>query len=161
VVGDSQTLSGVCGFSTNGFGVEGQSKNANGVLGVTQGNGLAAVAGVDESSTGGSGVSGISFTAGGIGVNADNTVGTALNVTGVAKFNRSGVLSIAAGKTTATQTSITLSSASLVLANLQISLPGVYVEAVVPSVSGHSFEIVLSKAVPAGKTAKVAWFVVN
>ena len=69
--------------------------------------------------------------------------------------------STAAGKSTATHTSVTLASTSLVLANLQNNLPGVYVEAVVPNVSGHSFEIVLSKAVPAGKTAKVAWFIVN
>ena len=145
----------------SGFGVQGSSKSASGVIGVTEGNGVAAVAGVDDSPTGAIGVSGVSFKAGGIGVIADNTVGTALKVTGVAAFSRSGVVSIAAGKSTGTHASVTLASTSLVLANLQNNLPGVYVEAVVPNVSGHSFEIVLSKAVPAGKSAKVAWFIVN
>ena len=85
VVGDAQSAPGVSGFSVSNFGVQGQSKNSTGVIGITEGNASAGVIGVDESSTGGFGLSGLSFTAGGVGVNADNTVGTALQVTGVAK----------------------------------------------------------------------------
>jgi hypothetical protein len=70
-------------------------------------------------------------------------------------------MSIQAHQKSANQTGVNLTSASLVLANLQNTLPKVFVEAVVPNVSGKSFEIVLSKAVPPGKTANVAWFVVN
>ena len=162
VIGDSQNNIGVCGFSMNGPGVQGASDNSTGVLGVTAGNGGSAVSGFDFSPTGATGVFGQSGAPGGVGVSAENSSGTALKVTGIATFSRSGVVSIAAGKSTATHTGVSpLKSTSLVLANLQNSLPGVYVEAVVPNVSGHSFEIVLSKAVPAGKTAKVAWFIVN
>ncbi|MGH9208629.1 MAG: hypothetical protein ACRD1G_19110 [Acidimicrobiales bacterium] len=76
-------------------------------------------------------------------------------------FSNSGTVSITAGQKTATSTGATLTSTSLVLATLQNSLRGVYDQAVVPNVSGNSFEIFLSKAVPRGMTAKVAWFVVN
>jgi hypothetical protein len=80
---------------------------------------------------------------------------------GPVSFSNSGTMSIGAGKKSATYTGASLTSASLVLANLQNSLPKVYVQAVVPNVSHNSFEIFLSKAVPHGQTAKVAWFVVN
>jgi hypothetical protein len=76
-------------------------------------------------------------------------------------FSNSGTVSIPAGQKTATHAGATLASTSLVLATLQNSLRGVYVQSVVPNVSGNSFEIFLSKAVPRGMTAKVAWFVVN
>jgi hypothetical protein len=79
----------------------------------------------------------------------------------VATFTRSGLASVAAGKTSATVTDVTLTAASLVLATLQNSLSKVYVEAVIPNVSGKSFEILLSKKVPAGQTASIGWFVVN
>ena len=93
--------------------------------------------------------------------------GAALAVAGSASFgapvsfSNSGTVSIPAGQKTATYTGATLTSTSLVLANLQNSIHGVYVQAVVPNVSGNSFEVFLSKAVPRGMTAKVAWFVVN
>jgi hypothetical protein len=161
VIGDSQDNAGVYGLSMNNVGVYGLSKSSNGITGATEGNGMAGVYGADLSSTGGYGVTGYSARAGGVGVLAENAVGPALKVSGTAMFSRSGVVSIAAGKTSLIHTGVTLASTSLVLANLQNSLPGVYVEAVVPNVSGHSFQIVLSKAVPAGKTAKVAWFIVN
>lgn len=98
---------------------------------------------------------------------ASNSGGTALavdgglQVEGAATFSRSGRATIKAAKTTVTVTGVALTAASLVLANLQNSLPGVFVEAVVPKVSGSSFEILLSQAVPTGKTAKIGWFVVN
>lgn len=68
-------------------------------------------------------------------------------LTGVTKFSRSGLVSIAVTKTSATVTGVALTAASLVLAKLQVTLPGVFVEAVVPDVSGHSFAIYLSEAV--------------
>jgi hypothetical protein len=68
---------------------------------------------------------------------------------------------VAKGKTSVTVTGVSLTAASLVLATLQSSIKKVYVEAVVPNVSGGSFEILLSKAVPAGHTASIGWFVVN
>lgn len=140
-------VAGVWGDSTTHAGVVGTSAESNGVIGLTKGAGQAGVLGSDESS------------GGGIGVSAASTNGTALQVDGVASFSRSGLESIAAGKTTQTVTGVALTTASLVMANLQKSLPGV--EAVVPDVSASSFKIFLSEAVPAGESAKVGWFVVN
>jgi hypothetical protein len=71
---------------------------------------------------------------------------TALNVQGPAVFSRSGVLTIAAGKSSATQTGVALTSASLVLATLQQDRSGVWVRSAVPNVTGSSFTVHLSKA---------------
>jgi len=99
-------------------------------------------------------VHGITDSATGAGVVAENAAGgAALQVQGVAAFARSGLLTVAAGKSSATQTGVALTAASLVLAT------GVYVQAAVPSVTDSSFTVYLSKAPTA--TAKVAWFIVN
>ncbi len=148
------SVAGVWGDSEANIGVQGTSATDIGVLGVSNTN--AGVQGVSASDIG---VLGVSNT--GTGIKAESASGNALEVLGVATFTRSGVVTIAAGASSATHAGVALSSTSLVLANLQNSLPGVYVQAVVPTVSAHSFEIVLSAKVPAGKTAKVAWFVVN
>lgn len=149
VVGDSNTNAGVIGVSSHAPGVIGHSSGSDGVQGTS-------------SHAGSSGVYGLNNAAGGWGVYAASSSGTALQVDGVASFSRSGAVSIPSGSKTATIT-VKVSTASLVFANLQNSLPGVFVEAVVPhaAVIGSNFQIVLSEAVPSGKTAKVAWFVVN
>jgi hypothetical protein len=74
-------------------------------------------------------------------------------------FSRSGVVTVAAGKSSVTQTAVALTSASLVLATLQQNLSGVYVRAAVPNIAGKSFTVYLNKTVTA--PAKVAWFIVN
>lgn len=58
-----------------------------------------------------------------------------------------------------TKTGVSLTSASLVFAIVQEHAPGIYVQAAVPHVSGHSFTVYLSKVVPA--PLKVAWFIAN
>ncbi len=140
---------GVWGDSTTHAGVVGTSNDSVGVAGYTKAAGQAGVLGADESSSGA------------IGGSASSSKGTALQVAGVAKFSRSGLVSIATRGTSATVTDVSLSTTSLVLANLHKSIAKVVVEAVVPDVSGSSFEIFLSKPVPTGKTASIAWFVVN
>jgi hypothetical protein len=55
---------------------------------------------------------------------------------------------------------VSLRAGSLVLATVQNNA-GVSVAYVVPNVSGSKITINLDKVVPVGKTAKVAWFVVN
>jgi hypothetical protein len=108
----------------------------------------------------GAGVHGTTNSAASTGMLAEHTAGgTALKVSGTAAFSRSGVLTVAAGKSSATVTGVALSAASLVLATLQQHTTGVYVTAAVPKVSGSSFTVYLSKA-PTVST-KVAWFVVN
>ncbi len=89
------------------------------------------------------------------------SAGTALSVDGVAKFSGSGLASVAAKDSSVTIKGVDLTSSSLVLATLQNSFKGVYVEPAVPDVSAKSFVINLSAAVPVGKTAKIGWFVVN
>jgi hypothetical protein len=127
--------------------------------------GAAGVIGVDNTADGGTALAGVSSI--GTGVLASSAAGTALAVegsstfTGTTSFSRSGVVSIAAGRSSAMVTDVALTAASLVLSTLQSSIKKVYVEAVVPNVSGSSFEILLSKAVPAGHTASIGWFVVN
>jgi hypothetical protein len=116
--------------------------------------------GVGGTSSGGNGVHGRATAAGGVGVLAENTGGgTALRVAGPAAFSRSGVLTIAAGKSSGTVTGVTLTAASLVLATVQQNLSGVNVRAAVLNVTGSSVTINLSKAPSA--SAKVAWFIVN
>ncbi|HXY70974.1 MAG TPA: hypothetical protein VEM41_00390 [Actinomycetota bacterium] len=98
------------------------------------------------------------YSGNGTGVYAEGA--TALNVQGPAVFSRSGLVSIAAGKSSVSVTGVSLTSSSLVLATVQNNA-GVSVKYAAPNVSAGSFTIALSKAVPKGKTANVAWFVVN
>jgi len=153
---DSGSRSGVVGVNAGGGnGVFGQVSNSgsSGVYGQNDGTGFG-VAGRAAS-----GVGALGDSANGVGVWANSQNATALKVTGKAKFSRSGVLTIAAGKSSATQTGVQLTSASLVLATLQQDRRGVWVRSAVPKVSAHSFTVHLSRTVPA--RTKVAWFVVN
>ena len=143
---------GVSGISNTGNGVSGFSDTGPGVFGVNSGP-SAAVIGANSGS--GIGVKG-ECTAG-IGVLAQGA--TALSVAGRAVFSHSGVLTIAAGKSSATKTRVALTPASLVLATAQQDQPGVWVRSAVPHVSGRSFTVHLSK--PAPTRTSVAWFVVN
>lgn len=86
--------------------------------------------------------------------------GVALKVMGPAQFAQSGLVSIAAGAKSATVTGVALRPASLVLATVQNSA-GVFVQNAVPNVTGSKITLNLNTAVGSGKTAKVAWFVVN
>ena len=159
VLGDSNTNDGVVGLSSAGDGVGGQT-SADGYRGVYGGDDSTGGGyGVQGESVYGVGVQGFSYV--GTGIYAEGGTGAALQVAGRAVFSLSGVISIAAGKKSATASAAPLTASSLVLANLQNSLPGVYVEAVVPNPSRLKITIYLSKAVPSGETAKVGWFVVN
>jgi hypothetical protein len=156
---------GVTGQSSGGgFGVHGISSSTSGYGVVGEASvgvaGSGTGAGVWGTGHGGPGVRGTSTEASAPGVLAENTAsGTALQVSGPAAFSRSGALTVPAGKSSATQTGVALTSASLVLATLQQNLSGVYVRAAVPNTAGSSFTVYLSKA-PTAST-KVAWFVVN
>jgi hypothetical protein len=91
---------------------------------------------------------------------AENTAGgVAFKATGPARFSRSGVFTVSAGKSTVTKTGVALTWASLVLATLQQDRSGVWVRSAVPNITASSFTIHLSKVVSSG--TKVAWFIVN
>jgi hypothetical protein len=139
-----------------GMLAEGGTGNGIGVSGLGRGSGD----GVLGTAVAGSGVHGRATVAAGVGVRAENTAGgAALQATGPAVFSRSGLLTVAAGSSSATRTGVALTAASLVLATLQQDRAGVWVRSAVPNVAGSSFTIHLSTAVAASTT--VAWFVVN
>jgi hypothetical protein len=80
-------------------------------------------------------------------------------VAGKAAFTTSGLLTVAAGTSSATQTGVPLAKASLVLATLQQDRAGVWIRSAVPNVAGQSFTVHLNKTVTAA--TNVAWFIVD
>lgn len=146
------------GGASNGVGVSGLGGGGSGI-GVA-GAGTGTGDGVLGKASTGNGAHGTATAAGGVGVLAENTAGgIALKATGPAVFSRSGLLTVAAGKSSGMVTGVALTSASLVLATLQQDRAGVWVRSAVPNIAASSFTVHLSKAVTASIT--VAWFVVN
>ena len=99
----------------------------------------------------------------GVGVRAESPRGTALEVSGKAVYtDRSGKTSIGEGLSQIDVEKDQLSSVTLVTATLQgPPIPGLYVLSVRVQPTQDKFTIYLSKAVPAGKTATVGWFIAN
>jgi len=144
-----------------GWGVYGTSETGNGVYGTaTSGVGVAGNSTTGVHGTGTTGVHGFATSRPGVGVLAENdSGGQALKVKGIAAFSRSGVATVAAGRS-AVSHRLPLTSASFVLATIQGNIKDLYVRGVTITAGAHgSFTIHLSKAV-AAKT-KVAWLVVN
>ena len=63
------------------------------------------------------------------------------------------------GQYSATATSVSLTSTSLVMATMQQRRAGISIEAAVPNTAASSFTVYLSKAVPSDTV--IAWFIVN
>ena len=161
VSGTSDSAVGVAGQTTTGAGVSGESIGSGvGVRGTSDSG-----AGVSGSSNTESGVAGSSKTGSGVFGSSQGGTGVlaagkrALWVLGPAVFSRSGTLSIPAGRTSATQRGVPLTSASLVLVTAQNDVPGMAVRSAVPDVASRSFTVHLAKAVT--RVVTVAWFVVN
>jgi hypothetical protein len=161
-VSDSPTDSGVWGEAVGGgVGVAG----ATSTFGV---NGNPAVTGVNlgsgpgvkgESRGGGIAVEGLTGS-GGIGVFAEaSSGGTALEVSGPALFNRSGMVTITGQAAATVSVPGGLSSSALVLALLQTSVANLWVRAAEPNQANGEITIYLNRA-PA-RSVSVAWFVVN
>jgi hypothetical protein len=150
---DSSDGTGVAGISqSGGTGVLGSVNGGTAVLGLS----TSGIAVVGKSQGFGDGVHGEAPA--GTGVKATGKV--ALQVQGPAVFDRSGIVTVAAGKSSVKKSGIALTAASLVLATIQGNVAGVHVQGVtlVTGLAG-SFTIHLNKAV-AAKT-KVAWFALN
>ena len=154
---------GVSGVGPN-TGVEGQSEFGEGVHGLN--NGATGIGVHGETSGSGSGVYGEATGTGagvfgdapnGTGVIARSTNGTALSVTGKAKFSRSGIVTIAAGTSSKTVTLAGVTTASMILATAQQNTTRL-VKAAVPGTG--SFVIKLNGTAPTGGL-KVAYFVLN
>jgi hypothetical protein len=140
---------GVLAHSGTGFGVSGSSGSGDGVEGLSStGNGVHGIGGA---------IGVLGECPAGTGVAASGA--TALAMQGPAVFSRSGIVTVRAGQSSATQTGVALTSLSLVLATLQQDHTGVYVRSAVPNPAASSFTIHLAKAVTV--STNVAWFVVN
>ncbi len=140
--------------SAGGTGVKGQNTGTTGigVWGQTPGTGSA----VYGEATG-TGVGVFGDTTNGTGVIARSTNGTALNVTGKARFSRSGTVVVAAGSAARTVALAGVTTASMVLATSQQNA-AVFVRSAVPA--NGSFTIRLSAVAPSAGL-KVAYFVLN
>jgi hypothetical protein len=187
VYGSSGSGPGLFGGSHSGAGVRGDSDLSNGVYGRTLSDTASGVYG-EALNAGGHGVAGRSNagplvngfgaaaalgdnTADGIGVWARSAHGialyaeavspdaTAVSAKGVAKFSRSGKLTVKAGTSSVSKTGIRIDAGTLVLATLQQDRPGVYVRSAVPNAAGDSLTIRLNKSV--ASDTRVGWFLVN
>jgi hypothetical protein len=165
VRGRADTVSGgtgVIGLALDGSGVVGKSQSGSGVYGVA-GNysGASASGAVVGDSTTKAGVVGFTSAASRAAAEFTHVAGkTALKVTGLSVFSRSGKVAIKDTTKAATVTGVPLTASSLILATVQNSV-GVWVASAVPNVPGSSFTINLNAAPGTGHTAQVAWFVVN
>ena len=172
VSGTAPNGPGVVGTSTNNFGVSGSSQISAGVYGTTTNEAQSGVwgedgtvspaagVGVSGTSTNGIGVHGDSTS--GTGVSASSSAGTALLVEGIARFSRSGVATVPAGRSQVTVTLAGVSAQSMVLATKQSLTtfpPGAasWVLAAVPGAG--SFTIYMSAATK--QNAAVAWLVLD
>ena len=140
-----------------GNGVRGETvdSTASGVYGQNDASGY----GVAGRAASGTGVLGDS--ANGVGVQANSASGTALEVTGTARFSRSGVATVAGtslAPKNSVQVSLPITSKSMMTATLQKFVAGVFVVAAVPNVSGGFFTIYLNKAVKTS-VGPIAWIV--
>lgn len=173
VLGMSASTDGVFGYcSGGGVGVRGVSYSPDAV---PAGSGTGVVGygptgGVYGETHTGSGVEGVSETgtglkgsathAGGTGVAASAVAGgTALSVSGVAHFSRSGTTTIAAGHLSVVVSGVALGGTSLALATVQQTATGNAISSAVPNPSTSSITISLAKA--AATNTRIAWFVVN
>ena len=81
----------------------------------------------------------------------------ALQVSGKAKFSRSGRIAVASGKTSTSKSVAGVTTSSMVFAVLQQSETGTWVRAAVPATG--KITIYFNKALPTSSVA--AWFVLN
>jgi hypothetical protein len=96
---------------------------------------------------------------GGIGVlaRAQTNAQTALQVIGKVKFNRSGRIAVAAGKTSVVKSLAGVTTSSIIIAVLQTAEAGTWVRAAVPG-SGK-FTVYFNRALPS--STYVGYFVIN
>ncbi len=156
VVGESTNLSGgtgVLGTSENGAGVHGIGVTGDGVLGESDtGKGVSGVSRADR------GVTGVSQT--GIGVWGYSPDGYALAAEGRLLFDRSGVATVAAGRSKVrVRVRSGVMADSFVLATLQAVRAGVTVAGVVIDPDEDRFTIHLNR--PVGRDTRVAWMVLR
>jgi hypothetical protein len=162
---------GVRGHSLSGTGVYGSSgSGAPGSIGLKVGvygwgpatTGLAPSYGVigKSDSALGSGVLGRSDA--GTGVSAASKTGHAFRAQGRVVFSTAGLTSITVGDENTTITpGVNLVATSIILCTLESNQGGLAIQRVTKDTTANTFKVFLSAAVAAGKSAKVAWFVIG
>lgn len=164
----SENSVGVLGESSLGTGVVGASDTGYGVFGVgyygVYAFGQVGVVGDVDSGTGIQGWTGQALAPNpppNVGVWAGGESGrTALEVSGVAKFSRSGKTTFSAGQASKKITVPGgITAGSFAFADLQQDRPGVLVRAVVPNTADSSITIILNATV--SSTTAVGWMVVG
>jgi hypothetical protein len=156
--GDGTGLVVAASIDSDGNGVSGQTGSgiASGVYGENTSTGY----GVAGRAINGTGVLADSFF--GVALRAVSSSGTALRVEGVATFTRSGLAIAGAGQVSKGVTGVSVTASSLVLATVQgTGVDGMYIKSVQAIPAQSKLIIYFNQAVPAGKTLKIAWFVLN
>jgi hypothetical protein len=190
VTGESTSGRGVNGIATSGTGVYGRATGGEGIRGVSTGsNGTAGSSGsgiasgvYGENTAGGYGTYGRSNVGAGHGVFGETTSGTgvtgyatsgiggqfssgtglALKAQGRVSFSTAGLAVVAVGTRNKTITPGTdLVASSLVLCTLESVQAGLAIQRVTKNTTTDNFTVYLSAAVLAGRSAKVAWFVIG
>jgi hypothetical protein len=152
---------GVYGRGTKvGVRALGTGQGSTGIIGQAPGTG---VFGYSSQSPTGAGVSGQADF--GVGVAATSTAGTALKVTGKARFNRSGRVSVARNRAYV-DVDLTalggLGAKALCFANLAYPRSGVYVRAVRPNYPGTGkMRIYLNKVASTTASTSLSWLVLE
>jgi hypothetical protein len=167
--GTDRGVSGKGGTGVYGEGTENGVQAKGGTFGVfAEGDDYGTYSrgpnyGVFGNATGASGTGVWGDSSSGTGVRANSATGTALQVTGKAKFSRSGVATVA-GTSTAQKNSVRvtlpITAKSMMTATLQKYVPGVFVVAAVPNVAGGYFTIYLNRSVSTS-VGPISWMVVE
>jgi hypothetical protein len=157
VISNDPSNSAVGLMGEGSTGVLGESGTGTGVRGTTTDNTDSGVVGINSASTnsGGSGVVGIAHN--NIGVSAISSNGTALAVSGVAFFSRSGRATVPIGSKKVV-VSVPLGNSSMVLATVQ-QKGRAAVASAIPNPSADTFTISLTRK--AIRAVVVAWFVLG
>jgi hypothetical protein len=147
---------GVWGDAPHGIAVYATTLDGMAIVGFTTSDQHVAIEGTNFGSA--PGVRGSNGSPTGVGVEA-SAGGVALNVMGVAAFDRSGVATVKTGQASVKVKVTPLSGSSLVLATVQQSAGGCSVRCAEPDPGSESFTITLDKKAPVN--VRVAWFVLN
>lgn len=154
VWGQSLTQVGVRGVGPTGI-LGSSAGDGDGVDGRADNSCCSAVYGLNDGT--GNGVAGRADT--GTGVLAASTNGTALSVQGTFVAQRSGLATVATNQIYKQVSLSKLSSATFIVATVQGSTAGVWVQRVLVNATGGYFRIYLNKTATAN--TKVGWFAIN
>ena len=157
---------GVFGHSVHGQGVLGTSQHGTGITGLTSTAGKSGVAGLDQTAAPGArgvfaqsshGDALFATSPNGTALHGTSAHGLALHVQGKAKFDHSGVATVASGHTSVTVSVAGIAASDVVLATIQNPQPGLAVAGA--QAGSGSLTITLTGA--AESSVQVGWLVLG